>query len=92
MVGISGNNLFQASPFSKGKIMGSVLKVLLELWFACNMCQCFVRIFFKFGNAQLYVTDNGVYHDVFVDGAVVFDQVGKLSKSAVWQHLFCILY
>ena len=42
-------------------IMGSVLKVFLQLWFACNMCQCFVRIFFKFGNSRLYVTDNGMH-------------------------------
>ena len=33
-----------------------------------------------------------VYHDVFVDGAVVFDQVGQPSEFAVSQHLFCILY
>ena len=51
MDGISANELFQ----------GSVLKVFLQLSFACNMCQCFVRIFFKFGNARLYVTDNGIH-------------------------------
>ena len=33
-----------------------------------------------------------VYQDVFVGGAVVFDQVGQPSDLAVWQHLFCIFY
>ena len=42
-------------------ILGSVLKVFLQLWFACNMCRYFVRIFFRFGNARLYVTDNGMH-------------------------------
>ena len=41
-------------------IMGSTLKVFLQLWFACNMCQCFIKISFKFANAKLYVTDNGI--------------------------------
>ena len=48
--GISGNDFFR--PFLKA-IMGSVLKVSLQLWFACNMCQCFVIISFKFGNDRL---------------------------------------
>ena len=42
-------------------IMGSVLKVSLQLWFACYMCQCFVIISFKFGNDRLYVTDKGMH-------------------------------
>ena len=33
-----------------------------------------------------------VYHDVYVDGAVVFDRVGQPSEFAVWQNLFCIIY
>ena len=70
--------------------MGSVLKVSLQLWFACNMCQCFVIISFKIGNARLYDTDKGstVYHGVFVDGVVVFNWVGQPAEFAVWQHLF----
>ena len=60
MDGICTNDLFQASAFSKG-IMGSVLKVFLQYWFACNMCQYFVRLSFKFGNALLFVTDTGVH-------------------------------
>ena len=55
--GISANDLFQASAFSKG-YNG---KVSLQLWFACEMCQCFVIISFKFGNDRLYVTDKGMH-------------------------------
>ena len=51
---------FRLVPFLKA-IMGSVLKVSLQLWFACNMCQCFVIIPFKFCKARLYVTDKGMY-------------------------------
>ena len=51
---------FRLVPFLKA-IMGSVLKVSLQLWFVCNMCQCFVVISFKFGNDRLYVTDNGMH-------------------------------
>ena len=50
---------FRLVPFLKA-ILGSMLKVFLQLWFACNMCQHFV-ISFKFGNARLYVTDKGVH-------------------------------
>ena len=72
MDGICANDLFQVSAFSKG--YNEVLRVFLQLWFACNMCQCFVRISFRFDNAQLYVNDNSIhYHDVFVGGAVVLD-------------------
>ena len=58
------------------------------------MCQCFVRISFKFGKARLSVTDKGciVYHNAFVGGAVVFDWVGQPSEFSVWQVLFCIFY
>ena len=51
---------FKLVPFLKA-IMGSMLKVFLQLRFACNMCQCFIRISFKFGNARIYVTDNGMH-------------------------------
>ena len=51
---------FRLVPFLKA-IMGSMLKVSLQLWFACNMCQCFVIISFKFGNDQLCVTNNGMH-------------------------------
>ena len=60
MDGISVNGFFQASAFSKA-IMGSVLEVFLQLWFACNMCQFFVRISFEIGYIRLYATDNGMY-------------------------------
>ena len=60
MDGIRANGLIQASAFSKG-YNGKCAKGFLQLWFACNMCQCFVRISFKFGNAQLYVIDNGMH-------------------------------
>ena len=60
MDGISANDLFQASTFSKG-YNGKLLKVSLQLWVACNMCQCFVVISFKFGNDRLYVTDTGMH-------------------------------
>ena len=86
MDGIYANDLFQAT-FLK-TIMGRVLKDFLQIWFACHMCQCFVRISFRFGNARLYVTDNGMH----CCGAVVFDLIGKLSEFSVLQHLFGNLY
>ena len=52
---------FRLVPFLKA-IMESVLKVSLQIWFDCNMCQCFVIIAFKFGNARLYVTDKGMHY------------------------------
>ena len=75
-------------------IMERVLKVFLQLWFACSMCQFFVRISFKFGYVRLNATDNGTdcLSWRFVGRAVVFDWVGQASEFAVWQHLFCILY
>ena len=33
-----------------------------------------------------------IYREVFVGGTIVFDQAGKVSDFAVWQHLCCILY
>ena len=59
MDSVSPKNLFQASAILKA-IMGSMLKALLQLWFACNLCQCFV-ISFKLVTAQLYVTHNGMH-------------------------------
>ena len=50
MDGVSANHLFQASVFSKG-YNGKSAKGFLQLGFVCKMCQCFVRIFFRFGNA-----------------------------------------
>ena len=47
-------------PFLKA-IMRSVLKVSLQPWFACNICQCFIIISFKFANNRLYVTDKGMH-------------------------------
>ena len=75
-------------------MMGSVLKVYLQLWFACNMCQCFVIISFKLVTIDymLLIKECIVYHGLFVDGVVVFDRFGQLSEFAVWQHLFCILF
>ena len=61
MDGISTNDLFQASAFSRGYNGKRAKKVSLQLWFACNMCQCFVIISFKFGNDRLYVTDKGMH-------------------------------
>ena len=51
---------FRLVPFLKA-IRGSVLKVFLQLWFACNMCKRFVLISFKLDNARLYVTDKGMH-------------------------------
>ena len=62
-------------PFLKS-IKGSVLKVFQQLWFACNICQCFVIAHFRFGNARLNATDNGIryfYDYAFVGEAVVFN-------------------
>ena len=81
---------FRLMPFLNA-IIWSVLKVFSQLWFACNMCQCFVTISFKFVNARPIM--NGIhYHKFFVVEAVVFDRVGQFLEFAVWQHLFCILY
>ena len=55
MDGISVNDLFQTNAFSKG-YNGKCAKSLFT-----TLCRCFVRIFFKFGNARLYVTDNGIH-------------------------------
>ena len=60
MDGIVQMICFRLVPFLKA-IMRSVLKAFLRLWFAFNMCQCFLTISFKFGNARLYVTDNGMH-------------------------------
>ena len=49
MDGISTIDLFQDSAFSKG-YNGKRAKGFLQLWFACAMCQCFVRISFNFDN------------------------------------------
>ena len=58
--GITANDLFQANAFCKGYSRKQA-KDFLWLWFDCNMCQCFVRISFKFGNAALYITDSGMH-------------------------------
>ena len=60
MDGFSANDLFQASAFIKD-YSGKRVTGFLQLSFVCKMCQCFVRISFKFGNAQLYVTDKGMH-------------------------------
>ena len=58
MDGISANDLFQASAFSKG-YNGKCAK---GFWFDFDLiCQFFVRISFKFGYVRLYATDNGMY-------------------------------
>ena len=41
--------------------MGSVLKILLQIWFFCNMCQCLAKLSFRFGNSRLYVTENSIH-------------------------------
>ena len=51
---------FKLVPLSDG-YNENPAKSFLQLWFACNTCQCFVRISFKFGNARLCFTDNGMY-------------------------------
>ena len=51
---------FRLMPFLKA-MMGRVVQIVLQLWFASNKCQFFVRISFKFDNACLYVTDKGIH-------------------------------
>ena len=51
---------FKLVPFLRA-IMGSVSKVFLQLWFACNMCHCFVRTSYRCGNPRLYVTDKDIH-------------------------------
>ena len=60
MGGIVPIIFFRLVPFLKA-IMESVLKVSLQLWFACNMCQCFAIISFKYSNDRLYFTDKGMH-------------------------------
>ena len=60
MDGFSANDLFQASAFIKD-YNGKRATGFLQLSLVCNMCQCFVWISFKFGNARLYVTDKGMH-------------------------------
>ena len=55
MDGISANDLFQANAFYKGYNGKHT-----EGFFTTLMCQCFIKISFKFANAKLYVTDNGI--------------------------------
>ena len=92
MDGISANDLFQASAFSKG-YNGKCAKGFFQLWFACNMCHCFIVISFKFGNARLYVIDKGIYclSWRFCWWSSCF-RSSQLSEFAVWQHLSCIFY
>ena len=47
---------FRLVPFLKA-IIGSVLKVSLQLLSACNMCQCFI-ISFKFGNVVVTLSQH----------------------------------
>ena len=67
MEGSSANVLFQVTAFSKsynGKRGRSYFTTLIRLFFFIanfDMYQSFVRTSFKLGNAQLYVTDNGVH-------------------------------
>ena len=51
---------FKLVPFLRA-IMGSVPKVFLQLWFACNMCHCFVRTSYRCGNSRRYVTDKDIH-------------------------------
>ena len=82
MDGISTNDLFVKA------IMGSVPKIFLQLWFACNMYILNLVTL----DYMLLIIVYVVYHDTFVGGVVVFDQVGQHSEFAVGQHLFCIFY
>ena len=95
MDGISANDLFQANVFSKG-YNGKRGKC-----FFCNfdlpviICtSVLLEYLLNLVTLDYMLLIKGciVYHHVFVDGAVVFDRVGQPSESAVWQHLFCILY
>ena len=82
MDGISANDLFQASAFSKG-YNGKCAKGFLQLCFAFNMCQCFVRISVVMLDYMFLIKGCIVYHDVFVDWAVVSDRVCQPSELAV---------
>ena len=94
MDGISGNDLFQASAFSKG-CNAKCAKAFLQLWFFPVVYASFLLEYLLNLVTFDYVLLTMVcivYHDVFVGRAVVFDWVGQASEFAVWQHLFCILY
>ena len=48
------------------------------------MSKCIVSTSFRFGNAQLCVSDTGIhYHYLFTGGAVVFNLIYQLPKFAV---------
>ena len=75
MDGISANELFQASAFSKGyngKRAKDRAIVLLEYFLDLVTLDYMLLIMVRI-----------VYHDAFVGGAVVFDRVGQLSEFAV---------
>ena len=92
--GISANDLFQANVFSKGYNgkRGKCFFCNFDLPVMCTSVLLEHLLNLVTLDYMLLIKGCIVYHHVFVDGAVVFDRVGQPSESAVWQHLFCILY
>ena len=80
---------FRLVPFLKA-LMGNVLKVFLQFWFACNMSQCLLEYLLNLValDYMSLIMVSIVYHDLFVGGEVVFNWVGQPSEFPVWQHLF----
>ena len=75
---------FRLVPFLKA-IMGNVLKVFysFDLPVICASVLLEYLLNLVTLNYMLLIMVCTVYHDVFVGGAVVFDQVGQLSEFAV---------
>ena len=75
--------MFQASVFSRG--YNGEHKVFLQLSFASNMCERFLRLPFNLvtRDYMLLIMVYTVYHDAFVSGAVVFELTGQIFEFNV---------
>ena len=81
MDGISANDLFQASAFSKGfnkKRKGFFKKFYMPVICASVLLE-YVLNLVKL-DYMLLIMVYIVFHKIFVGGAVAFDQVGQLSE------------
>ena len=92
--GVSANELFLSSVFSKGyngkHAKGFFYNFDLPVICASVLLKYFLNLVTL--DYMLLIIVRIVYHDAFVGGAVVFDRGGQLSEFAVWQYICCVLY
>ena len=85
MDGSSANDLFQASAFFKGyngkRAKGFFYNFDLPVICACVFLEYLLNLLTL--DDMLLIKGCIVCHNVFVDGAVVFDRVGQLFEFAV---------